>query len=74
MGTAQEHKGAIDDAENAARLYIGSGRGNAFIISDRSEKELLSSMQWQIWASMGGGPALALVCLLLLFRLYATVH
>jgi hypothetical protein len=74
MGTAQEHKGAIDSAENAARLYIGSSRDNEFIISDQSEKELLSRLQWQVWASIGGGPVLAMLCLLLMFKLYGTVH
>ena len=74
MGTAQEHKGAIDSAENAARLYIGSSQDNEFIISDRSEKELLSRLQWQVWMSIGGGPMLAMLCLLLMFKLYGTVH
>ena len=74
MGTAQEHKGAIDSTENAARLYIGSSRDNEFIISDRSEKDLLSRLQWQIWASIGGGPVLAMLCLLLMFKLYGMVH
>jgi len=74
MGTAQEHNGAIDSADNAARLYIGSNRDNEFIISDQSEKELLSRLQWQVWASIGGGPVLAMLCLLLMFKLYGTVH
>jgi Zn-finger nucleic acid-binding protein len=74
MGTAQEHRGAGNSAENSARLYIGSSRDGEFIISDRSEKELLSGLQWQVWASIGGGPALALLCLLLMFKLYGTVQ
>jgi Zn-finger nucleic acid-binding protein len=74
MGTAQEHRGAGDSVENSAHLYIGSSRDNEFIISDRSEKELLSRLQWQLWACIGAGPALALLCLLLMFKLYGTVQ
>jgi Zn-finger nucleic acid-binding protein len=74
MGTAQEYRGVADSTENSARLYVGSSRDNEFIISDRSEKELLSRLQWQVWASIGGGTALALVCLLLVFKLYGTGH
>jgi len=73
MGTAQENKSAADSTENSARLYIGSSRDNEFIISDRSEKELLSSLQWQVYAFLGGGPALAVLCLLLLFKASVTV-
>jgi len=74
MGTAQEYQAVGDRTENSAGLYIGSSPNNEFIISDRSEKELLSRLQWQVWASIGGGPALAFVCLLLMFKLYGTVH
>jgi Zn-finger nucleic acid-binding protein len=73
MGTAQENKSAADSTENSARLYIGSSRDNEFIISDRSEKELLSSLQWQVYAFLGGGPALAVLCLLLLYKASMTV-
>ena len=68
LGTAQENRGAADSTENSARLYIGSSRNNEFIISDRSEKELLSKLRWQVFAFLGGGPALAVLCLLLLFK------
>jgi hypothetical protein len=68
MGTAHEHMGARDSAENSARLYIGSSRDDEFFISDRSEKELLSGLRWQVWASIGGGAALALLCLLIMFK------
>lgn len=74
MGTAHEQLGAAERAENSARLYIGSGGENGFIISDRSEQELLRSLQWQVWVSIGGGPALTLLCLLLMFKLYGTVQ
>ena len=74
LGTAQEQRRAGDDLENSAQLYIGSSQDHEFIISDRSEKELLSRLQWQLWASIGGGPALTLLCLLLMFKLYRTVQ
>lgn len=67
MGTARENRGATESTENSARLYISSDRDNEFIISDRSEKELLSRLRWQVLAFLAGGPALAVLCLLLLF-------
>ena len=69
LGTAQENKGAAESTENSARLYIGSSRDNEFIISDRSEKELLSRLRWQVLAFLGGGPALTVLCLLLMFKM-----
>jgi Zn-finger nucleic acid-binding protein len=72
LGTAQENRGAADSAENSTRLYIGSSRDNEFIISDRSEKEMLSRLQWQVFAFLAGGPALAVLCLLLLFKTSVT--
>jgi Zn-finger nucleic acid-binding protein len=74
IGTAQENRGAEGSTDNAARLYIGSSQDAEFIISDRSEKELLSGLRWQVWACLAGGPALALLCLLLLFTIYGTVQ
>ena len=74
MGTAQEHRSVADSTDYSAQLYIGSSRDDEFLISDRSEKELLAGLQWQLWASIGGGPALALLCLLLMFKLYGTVQ
>ena len=73
LGTAQENKGAADSTENPARLYIGSSRDHDFIISDRSEKELLSTLRLQVFACLGGGAALALFCLLMIFKTYRTV-
>ena len=72
LGTAQENKGAADSTENPARLYIGSSRDHEFIISDRSEKELLSRLRWQVFACLGGGAALVVLCLVLIFKTYAT--
>jgi Zn-finger nucleic acid-binding protein len=72
LGTAHEHLGATERIENSARLYIGSSRDHEFIISDRSEKDLLSRLRWQIWAYGAGGLALAATCLTVIFTYYLT--
>jgi len=73
LGTARENRGATDSAENSARLYLGSSKDHDFIISDRSEKDLLSRLRWQVFASLAGGPVLALFCLLLIYQTQGTV-
>lgn len=70
LGTAHEHLGATERIENAARLYIGSHRDHAFTISDRSEKDLLSHLRWQVWAYGAGGMALAASCLTIFVKYY----
>ena len=70
LGTAQEHLGARERVENSARPYIGSSRDHEFIISDRSEKDLLSRLQWQVLAYGAGGLALATTCLSVFFTYY----
>lgn len=72
LGTAHEHLGAKDRVENSARLYIGSSRDHEFIISDRSEKDLLSRLQWQMLAYGAGGLALASTCVTVIFKYYLT--
>jgi len=72
LGTAHEQLGAEERAENSARLYIGSSQNHEFIISDRSEKDLLSRLQWQVLAYGAGGLALAATCLLIIFNYYLT--
>ena len=72
LGTAHEQFGAKERAENSARLYIGSSRDHEFIISDRSEKDLLSRLQWQVLAYGAGGLALAATCLIVIFKYYLT--
>ena len=58
--------------ENSSRMYIGSDRDHEFIISDRSEKELLSRLQWQMLAFFVGGLTLAATCLIIIFKHYRT--
>lgn len=70
LGTAHEKPGAAGSTENSARLYIGSSRDQEFIISDRSEKELLFRLRWQVFAFLAGGPSLAVICLVIIFKTY----
>ncbi len=72
LGTAHEHQGARERVENSARMYIGSSRDHEFIISDRSEKDLLSRLQWQVLAFGVGGLTLAATCLIIIFKYYLT--
>jgi len=51
-------------------MYIGSSRGHEFIISDRSEKELLSRLRWQVLAYFVGGLTLAATCVIIIFKYY----
>lgn len=72
LGTAQEQPDAKELVENSARLYIGSSRDHEFIISDRSEKDLLSRLRWQVLAYGIGGLALAASCSIIIFTYYLT--
>ena len=72
LGAAHEKQDAAESTDNSARLYIGSSRDHEFIISDRSEKELLSRLRWQVFALLAGGPSLAVICLLIIFTTYMT--
>jgi hypothetical protein len=74
LGTAHEHLDARECVENSARLYIGSSRDHEFIISDRSEKDLLSRLRWQVLAYGTGGLALAGTCLIVIFKCYLTTE
>ena len=72
LGTAHEHLGAREQVENAARIYIGSSRDHEFIISNRSEKDLLSRLRWQVLAFVVGGLTLAASCVIIIFKYYLT--
>jgi len=72
LGTAHEHHGARDRVDNPARIYIGSSRDHEFIISDRSEKDLLSRLRWQVLAFVVGGLTLAATCLIVIVKYYLT--
>jgi hypothetical protein len=72
LGTAHEQREAKDLVENSARLYIGSSQDHAFIISDRTEKDLLSQMRWQVLTHGAVGIALAAFCLIGFAKYYLT--
>ncbi len=70
LGTAHERMEAGHAVDNASRLFIGRSRDHHFIISDRSETELLSRLRWQIWGLFLGGCFLVAACLTVIFRYY----
>ncbi len=70
LGTAQEQPGVKELVGNSARLYIGSSQDHEFILSDRSEKELVSHLKWQVLAYGIGGMALAAACSIIIFEHY----
>jgi Zn-finger nucleic acid-binding protein len=72
LGTAHEHQGASERIENSSRLYIGSSQDHEFIISDRSEQELLSRLRWQVLGLWIGGLTLTAACAIIIFTYYVT--
>jgi hypothetical protein len=72
LGTAHEQPGARDHIEHHTRLYIGNSRDHEFIISDRSEKDLVSRLGWQVLAYLAGGLALTAISLGIIFTYYLT--
>jgi Zn-finger nucleic acid-binding protein len=60
LGTAQE--GNQNESANEARLFIGNHPDGAFIISDRSERDLLLKLRWHVLILLYGGPALTAAC------------
>jgi Zn-finger nucleic acid-binding protein len=71
LGTAQE--GDQDESANEARLFIGRHPDGLFMISDRSERDLLFKLQWQVLALLYGGPALTAACVWGLLHSYVAV-
>ncbi len=64
LGTAQENPSVSDATENAARIYIGAHPDNPrYLISDRSEKALLSRLRLIAAACLYGGPLLTALSL-----------
>jgi len=73
LGTAQEHPAAGDRLENADRLYIGAYPDESFMISDRSERELLAHLRWKVLAILYGGPAVTMACLVVILTHYVAL-
>ena len=70
LGTATRKKIIQDSEVNQDNLYITSGSEGFFMIADHSEKEILKSLRWQIYAMIYGGPVLTVAGLYyVLFRL-----
>jgi len=70
LGTAQDNPLGHASFDNATRLYLGSSRDEPFIISDRSEQELLSQLGWKTKATLYGGPALTVACWYAILKFY----
>ncbi|MER3423957.1 MAG: hypothetical protein C4293_12730 [Nitrospiraceae bacterium] len=70
LGTAHHNPVEADSFDNPQRLYIGSHRDEMFIISDRSEKDLLAHLKWKVYGALCGGPVLTLLCLAAIFTWY----
>lgn len=73
LGTAQENPAAVDRLENAERLYIGAYPDESFMISDRSERELLTHLRWKVLALLYGGPAVTVACLVVILTHYVAL-
>jgi hypothetical protein len=64
LGTAAENRGAAASARHTDNAIIQKGENEKmFYISDRSEKEILSSLGWKVKLGVFGGAALAAGCL-----------
>ena len=64
LGTAAENKGTVAGARHTDNVIIEKGENEKlFYISDRSEKEILSSLGWKVTLGVFGGTALAVGCL-----------
>ncbi|MGQ0556709.1 MAG: GIDE domain-containing protein [Nitrospiraceae bacterium] len=70
LGTALAPQEMSHHIANESRLSIGNSRDHAFIISDRSEKDLLSRLTWQMWGGFLGGLVLVAVCAALFLNRY----
>lgn len=71
LGTAQE--GDQHQSANEARLFIGSHPDGVFMITDRSERDLLSGLRWKVLVLLYGGPALTAACAWGLLHVYVAV-
>jgi hypothetical protein len=62
LGTARERPVSAHVSDNASRLFIGRHPDQDFIIADRDEAALVSSLRWRIVGFLWGGPIVALAC------------
>jgi hypothetical protein len=71
LGMAQG--GNQEESANEARVFIGSHPDGTFIISDRSERDLLLRLRWQVLVLLYGGPALTAACVWGVLHSYVAV-
>lgn len=71
LGTAQGSN--QEESANEARVFIGSHPDGTFIISDRSERDLLLRLRWQVLILLYGGPALTAACVWGVLHSYVAV-
>lgn len=60
IGTVQEIAGKARSKEGEDNLFIGKSPKNWFLISDKSEKELIREMFWLNYVMLFGGPILVI--------------
>ncbi len=64
LGTAAENRGTLAGARHTENIVIEKGDNEkTFYVSDRSEKDILSSLGWKVALGVFGGMALAVGCL-----------
>jgi hypothetical protein len=64
MGTAAESRSGIPGPRHTENIVIRKGENDkTFYVSDKSEKEILSSLRWKILLGVFGGAALTVGCL-----------
>ncbi|HOW59223.1 MAG TPA: GIDE domain-containing protein [Candidatus Omnitrophota bacterium] len=69
MGTATKNP-LVELSEKSSENICIQKEGSFFCLSDKSEKELLDSMTWQLYLFLYGGPILTVVCLFILIKQY----
>jgi hypothetical protein len=67
FGTAQTRINQESSPDNPANLHIASCRGSYFVLSDYSEKELLSEISSSSYFLIVVGPLITVICLGFLF-------
>ena len=68
MGNAVINPEKTPAQVDAQALMMTKGRSGYFIVSDKSEKELLSEFGWNVYLGLIMGPALTVLCLAYIFR------
>lgn len=67
-------RNGIGSEVNQENLVVTYSKDSFFIISDRSEKELLSHLGWRTLFKIVGGPIIAIICLLILLTRFNVIN